>query len=379
MNLKKITVGVMVALSATALAVVIAANPFAATASGVDGTEGPVVQPLQLTAGATSTYIGVALLPVSAAEADQLGIDGGAKVHLVVDEGPSSGVLEVDDVITAVDGDLVLSPGDVADAVQASSVGDTLVFTVKRGGVTINDLSVTVGERLTRRHGPRLAVRAGRSTPQHPLMAQILALGDRFARGELVLADADGSFKTHRAVVGTVTVSDPDAGTFTLQPRDGSDPIDYAISDDTTVRLARDGDIGALNTTDTTLVIDVDGKVRLVHQGPLPASKIGQRTQFGKRGRPGLGRFHGRGGRGPAGFHGGASGFGNGIAGFVPSGLLDDLRSRLGEYRADGPGSLFRGLICNSEHLDQLPESIIIRCESQGGSGTAPAIGDDAV
>ena len=377
MNVRKITLGVMVALAATALAVVIAANPFAARAGSVDGTEVPVVQPLQLTDGATSTYIGVALLPVSAAEADQLGIAGGAKVHRVVDNGPSSGVLEAGDVITFVNGNAVASPGEVAEAVQASSVGDTLLFTVLRGGVTLNDLGVTVGERVVRRHRLRSAARATKPIAHDPLMAQILALGDRFARGELVLAAADGSFKTHRAVVGTVTVSDPALGTLTLQPRDGSDPIDYAISDDTKVRLARDGDIDALNTTDSTLVIDVDGVVKLVHQGPLPYSKIGQRSQFSKRGHPGLGRFQGRSGRGPGRLHGGASGFGKGGVGFGPSGLLDRLRLRLGEQGDNGLP--FRSLICNSELRDHLPESIIIRCETQNGSGTAPAIGDDAV
>jgi hypothetical protein len=299
-----------------------------------------------------------------------------------VDEnGPSSGVLEVGDVITFVNGHAVASPVDVGHAVQASSVGDVLVFTVWRDGVLLGDLSVTVGERVVRRHGPRPALHATKPIVRDPLMAQILALGDRFARGELVLQAADGSFKTHRAVVGAVTVSDPALGTFTLQPRDGSDPIDYTISDDTKVRLARDGDIGALNTTDTTLVIDVDGDVKLVHQGPLPAGKIGHGPKIGKRGNPGPGRFHGRArrGPGPGSFHGGASGFGNGIAGIDPSGLLDDLRRRLGERGGDGPGSLFRSLLCDSEHRDQLPERIIAHCETQSGSGTAPTIGDDAV
>ena len=379
MNVKKLTLGVMVALSATALAVVIASNPFAARASGVDGTERPVAQPMQLTDGATSTYIGVALLPVSAAEAEQLGIAGGAEVHRVDENGPSSGVLEVGDVITFVNGHAVASPRDVGHAVQATTVGEPIVFTVWRGGVLLGDLSVTVGEHMVRRHGPRPALHAKKPIARNPLLAQILALGDRFARGELVLEAADGSFKTHRAVVGTVTVSDPALGTFTLQPRDSSDPIDYTISDDTKVRLARDGDIGALNTTDTTLVIDVDGDVKLVHQGPLPTSKIGHGSKLGKRGYPGPGKFQGRAGRGHGRgrLHGGASRFGNGIAGIDPSGSLDDLRQRLGERGGDG--SLFRSLICDGEHRDQLPERIIVRCETQGGSAPAPAIGDDAL
>ena len=378
MNVRKITLGVMVALSAAALTAVIAVNPFAAKASVVDGTEPPVARPLQLTDSATSTYIGIALLPVSTAEAEQLGIDGGAKVHWVDETGPSSGVLEVGDVIIAVDGDPVASPGDVADAVQASSVGATLLFTVNRDGVTLDDpLSVTVGERVVRLHAFRKSSKLGTPDLRQMLMAQALSLGDRFARGQIVVADADGNYQTYRVVVGTVTVSGPD--TFTLQPRDDSDPIDYTVSDDTTVRLVRDGDIGALNLTDTTLVIDVDGEVWLVQQGPLATSKFGQRSQFGKRGHPGLGRFQGRAGRGPGRFHGGGSRFGNGGIGFGPSGLLDGLRLRIGERGGDGPRFLFRSLLCDDEHLDQLPDRIIIRCETQNGSGTAPVIGDDAV
>ena len=153
----------------------------------------------------------------------------------------------------------------------------------------------------------------------------------------------------------------------------------YIVSDDTTVRLTRNGDIGELNLTDTTLVIDVDGAVKLVNQGPLPSNKIGQLSQFGKGDRPGHGRFQGRGRRGPGhgGFPRGASGLHNGGAAFGPSGLLDGLRLRLGELGGDG--LLLQSLICDSEYLDKLPDSIVIRCETESGSETASANGDDAV
>ncbi len=377
MNIRKITMGVMVALTAAALGTVIATNPFSASASSSDGSDRQVVQSLHVTDGATSTYIGVALVPIPAAEAEQLGIEGGAKVHRVDDAGPSGGLLEPGDVITAVDGQAVASPRAVAEAVHASSVGDTLVFTVLRGGEYL-DVSVVAGERVVKRHGPRYAPRATKSKAGHPLLAQIMALGDRFARGELVLAGADGNYQTHSAAVGNVTGSDADAGTFTLQPRDGSDAIDYTISTSTKVRLVRDGDIGALNTTDTTLVIDVDGDVKLVHQGPLQAKKIGPRSHFGKRGHKGPGGLHGRQGPGPRRFPAGAHGFGAGAAGIDLSGLLEGLRLRIGDLGDGGPASLFQAL-CNGEHMDQLPERIVIRCESQSGSETPPTVGDDAV
>ena len=65
----------------------------------------------------------------------------------------------------------------------------------------------------------------------------------------------------------TVTSVDADAGTFTLQPKDGSATIDYTINDETVVIMSRTGDLGQLNTTDPTVVMDVDGDVKWVRQG----------------------------------------------------------------------------------------------------------------
>ena len=66
---------------------------------------------------------------------------------------------------------------------------------------------------------------------------------------------------------GTVTTVDADAGTFTLQPKDGSATIDYTINDETVITISRTGDLGQLNTTDPTMVMDVDGEVKWIRQG----------------------------------------------------------------------------------------------------------------
>lgn len=90
----------------------------------------------------------------------------------------------------------------------------------------------------------------------------------------VVFENEDGEYSTYRAVVGTVSEVDTSAGTFTLDPKDGSDSIDYTIDEDTKVVMIRNGDLGQLNTDDETLVVDVDGEVMLVRQGQ-PTEKRG--------------------------------------------------------------------------------------------------------
>ena len=96
----------------------------------------------------------------------------------------------------------------------------------------------------------------------------------------IVFENEDGEYSTYRAVVGTVSEVDTSAGTFTLDPKDGSDSIDYTIDEDTKVVMNRSGDLGQLNTDDETLVVDVDGEVMLVRQGELTKKR---RHLFGGR------------------------------------------------------------------------------------------------
>ena len=191
-------------------------------------------------------------------------------VTAVLNESPSSGVLEHGDVITSIDGQVVSSRKDVMDAVMASSVGDVISVILIRGD-DILDLSVAVGEtdiskrdifrsRVAQMHKPNLT---------QGLIQQAFQAGDRFARGEVVIADENGVYQTYRATAGLVTEIDSDAKTFTLQPKDGSALIEYMISDDAKVNLNRTGDLGELNTEANTLVVDVNGEVKQVHQGEM--------------------------------------------------------------------------------------------------------------
>ena len=405
MNATKITAGALVALTGVALTAVVAANPFSTQASSIQAPE-PVhpqaVEHLQVVEdedadsdAQTKPHLGVAISPLSPTKDEELGVDAGVMVTAVLNESPSSGVLEQGDVITSIDGQIVSSPKDVMDAVMASSVGDLISVIVIRGDDTL-DLSVTVGEtdiskrgifrsRVTQMHQPDLT---------HRLIQQVFRAGDRFARGEVVMADENGVYQTYRATAGLVTGIDADAGTFTLQPKDGSTLIEYMISDDTKVNLNRAGDLGELNTEDNTLVVDVNGEVKLVHQGEMPLPHM-----QGKGHGPNIQMHRGQGGQqgwiGP-----GGQGFGN----FTQSGLLDQIRDRLPFFGANGgPGDMsdflspevlerieqfgrgeldrsdFLSEICESLDQENLPNRIIIRCETSDEAPATPAVDDNSL
>ncbi len=75
-----------------------------------------------------------------------MGLEGGVKVVKVLDDGPSAGVLEAGDVITAIGGTETMTAQEVVEAVKASEPGAALSITVRRGTETLA-LEVTVGER----------------------------------------------------------------------------------------------------------------------------------------------------------------------------------------------------------------------------------------
>ena len=405
MNATKITAGALVALTGVALTAVVAANPCSTQANSIQAPE-PVqpqaVEHLQVVEdedadsdAQTKPHIGVAISPLSPTKAEELGVDAGVMVTAVLNESPSSGVLEQGDVITSIDGQIVSSPKDVMDAVMASSVGDVISVIVIRGDDTL-DLSVTVGEtdiskrgifrsRVTQMHQPDVTKR---------LIQQVFRAGDRFARSEVVMADENGVYQTYRATAGLVTEIDADAGTFTLQPKDGSALIGYMISDGTKINLNRAGDLGELNTEDNTLVVDVNGEVKLVHQGEMPLPHM-----QGKGHGPNIQMHRGQGGQegriGP-----GGQGFGN----FNQSGLLDQIRDRLPFFGANGrPGGLsdflspevlerieqfgrgeldrsdFLSEICERLDQENLPNRIIIRCETSDEAPATPAVDDNSL
>ena len=191
-------------------------------------------------------YIGVVIFPLS---------DGSVKVVKVLEDGPSNDVLEVGDVITAVNGESVDGVESLTNAIADAGAGETLTLTITRNDSEM-DVSVTIGEWTKKpyRMG-RIFHKAKRSQ-------------DRIASAQVIKADDDGNYRTYRAVYGNVTVLDVDAGTFTLQPKDGSDAISYSITDDTRIYVGRNrvDDLSSLDMDEQTVVMDVDGEVKLVKQ-----------------------------------------------------------------------------------------------------------------
>ena len=289
-------------------------------------------------------YIGVA---VSETES------GAARVVEVLEEGPSKGVLEAGDLITAVEGEAIEGARGLADAVAKAGAGAALSLTVTRDDRT-SDVSVSVGEMSedaasqVRRYSysrtfdlpqdgfpmkpgadfdmdvfEKLAemdefdfpMKADMdmlekfaemdefdfSTKMDMDMLEKFAEMDEFdmsmkadmdmlekfadmdafgftvnlwgeggvAGMEKTVEVEDGEFETHRAIMGTVTDVDADAGTFTLQPIDSSAAITYSITDDTKTFISASGNLGGLaaDGETPTFVMDVDGVAEMVGQG----------------------------------------------------------------------------------------------------------------
>ena len=92
-------------------------------------------------------YIGVTVTNVSS-DALAYGLPNGASVHSVAEGGPAEKAgLQVNDIITAVDGQELASFHDLSDIVMAAAPGDVLTLTVYRQGQTI-EVQVEVGENV---------------------------------------------------------------------------------------------------------------------------------------------------------------------------------------------------------------------------------------
>ena len=302
--MKRLSVGVVVALAVMALTAVIAANA-GTTQAGQDRQAAQAEVQLKLGDGRgaegsgqqsgfkrnaapeeKAPFIGVALGELPEAEAEELEIAGGAVVKRVLGDGPAAGLLNPGDVIVSVGGVDVSTAADVVQAVHAAEPDDTLSFAIIRDRETMM-VEVVVGHRPY-----RVARRPGNNAgANNPVLNLIRKLGDRLAKAEIVLKTGDG-YKTFRAVAGTLSALNVDDGTFTLNPVDDSEAIDYKISDHTVVKTQHKGTLEGLNTTDRTLVVDVDGDVRLVQQGYVGVGKHRRGRPFGGRSddfRPGPG------------------------------------------------------------------------------------------
>ena len=92
-------------------------------------------------------YIGVTVSDVSE-ETMGYGLPAGAAVKAVSEDSPAEKAgLQVNDIITAVNGKEISGRTGLSEAVSAASVGDTLTLTVYRQGKTIS-VNVTVGEQI---------------------------------------------------------------------------------------------------------------------------------------------------------------------------------------------------------------------------------------
>jgi len=92
-------------------------------------------------------YIGVSVSDVSE-ETQSYGLPRGAAVRSVVDDGPADEAgLQVNDIITAINGTEITGRNDLSKAISAALPGDVLKLTIYRKGQSL-ELSVTVGEQI---------------------------------------------------------------------------------------------------------------------------------------------------------------------------------------------------------------------------------------
>ena len=294
-------------------------------------------------------FIGISIANLSDEEAEERGIDDGALVKDVLDDGPSAGILENGDVITAINGETVSTSRDVIEIVGDTEPGDEITISILRNDDSQNVI-ITVGERehrtITRFFGrKRGLVAPGLPGIPNDLLGSLVQASDKFVRAEIVVEADDGGFKTYRAVAGTVTsdVND-DNTTFDFESKDKQD-YTFTINDDTKVILNRDSDIGSLNKTDRTIVISViengEENVKLVAQGNLLRLPF---PGFGNQGHGGPQfQFRFDGGQ----FRHGLDGLRNG---------LQELRERF--RNGEGPGAFIERFDGRDFDRDDLPPDV---------------------
>lgn len=92
-------------------------------------------------------YIGVSVSDVSA-ETQSYGLPKGAAVREIVEGSPAQEAgLQVNDIITSVDGNAITGSSDLVSYVGSKEVGDKLALEVYRKGQTM-ELTITVGEKI---------------------------------------------------------------------------------------------------------------------------------------------------------------------------------------------------------------------------------------
>ena len=238
-------------------------------------------------------YIGIAIARVpedddAAADGDDDAAEngGGALIVKVMAGSPADGNLQVDDVITALDGDAIDGPRDVVAIVREAEPGDMIVFSVRRGDADM-DVSVTVGERAAADFAAAKRGYFGDGYfDEHDY--------DDDGLDGLILSETrrqtDEGVMTVRKAVGTVQSVDVARGVLNLLLADESETLSFTINEDTKVLINRSGSLGGLSATETTLVveeIDAEGarNVEMVAQGEMNFGMQGLRDKdFSERG-----------------------------------------------------------------------------------------------
>lgn len=185
----------------------------------------------------------------------------GALIVRVVGGSPADGKLQVDDIITAIDGDSVGGARDVVRIVREHSPGDVIVLSIVRNdtsmvvNITVGELEESHREGRDGKHGSRGYSHLGKS-----------------AEG-FVLSDTrymtDDGVKTVRKAAGTAQNINESAGTFDLLLRDGSETLSFTIDEDTKIAIdAVEGEpiLSDLSADATTMVTQVkypDGTSRV--------------------------------------------------------------------------------------------------------------------
>ncbi len=133
-------------LAALALGLAAAGGFFAASAVGGEGHEQKSTRVQVVTRGGQvePRVLGQAFVGMVLAEEPN---GGGVRITQVISGSPADGAgLKKDDIITAVDGSSVKSVDDVQNALKDRSPGDTVTFSVSRGGQE-EEVAVTLGRR----------------------------------------------------------------------------------------------------------------------------------------------------------------------------------------------------------------------------------------
>lgn len=237
-------------------------------------------------------YIGIAIARVPEDDATDDGDEdaaengSGALIVKVMAGSPADGRLQVDDVITALDGDAIDGQRDVVAIVRNVEPGDTIVFSVRRGAADM-DVSVIVGERAADDFAiAKRGYFGGGYFDEHDYADDGL--------DGLILSETrrqtDEGVMTVRKAVGTVQSVDVGRGVLNLLLADESETLSFTINEDTKVLINRSGSLGGLSATETTLVveeIDAEGarNVEMVAQGDMNFGMQGLRDKdFGARG-----------------------------------------------------------------------------------------------